>query len=183
MTRTSMPVLALKAGRMTLNSPESWVDVVEATTIAFSSALTPSGASRQRRSKGSNSRGSDPGIAVSLAPTSNNKFTGQKAPTRVGGRAPEEGAGRRVLNNAALREQHDVAGEPLGLAEIVGCHHDFAAAPGDADDDVLHALGGVRIKARRGVVEKQHLRIPGKRAGQRQALLLATGETACRALG
>ncbi len=38
-TFTSMPVLALNIGRMWPNRPESWVDVVEATTIDFSCAV------------------------------------------------------------------------------------------------------------------------------------------------
>jgi len=37
-TRTSMPVFVLNSGRMWPNCPESWSDMVEATTIDFSRA-------------------------------------------------------------------------------------------------------------------------------------------------
>ena len=87
-----------------------------------------------------------------------------------------------ALDDAAAVQQHDLAGEPPRLAEIVRRHHHLDAARGDRADDVLDRLGGGRIEARGRLVEKQHLRIPGERARERQPLLLAAGELARRPL-
>ena len=76
----------------------------------------------------------------------------------VGLRRVEECVGRAALDHAAAMQQHDVAGEPSRLAEIVGRHHHLDAARGDGADDVLDRLGGGRIEARGRLVEEQHLR-------------------------
>ena len=64
----------------------------------------------------------------------------------------------RVSISAAAMQQHDLAGEPPRLAEIVRRHHDLDAARGDGADDVLDRLGGGGIEARGRLVEKQHVR-------------------------
>ena len=96
-------------------------------------------------------------------------------------RACEEFRGRAVLDQPAAMQQHDVAGEPPGLAEIVGRHHHLDAARGDGAHDVLDRLGGGGIEAGGRLVEKQHGRIARQRARQRQPLLLAAGQPPRRA--
>ena len=93
----------------------------------------------------------------------------------VRGESKNSAAGA-ALDHAAAMHQHDLAGEPARLAEIVRRHHHLDAARGDGADDVLDRLGRGRIEARGRLVEKQHLRIAGERARQRQPLLLAAGE-------
>ena len=88
---------------------------------------------------------------------------------------------RRALDHAAAMQQHDLAGEPSRLAEIVRRHHDLDAARGDRADDVLDRLGRGGIEARGRLVEKQHLRVARQRAGKRQPLLLAAGQAAAPA--
>ncbi len=77
-------------------------------------------------------------------------------------------------------QEHDVAGEPARLAEIVSRHHHLDAARGDGADDVLDRLGGGGIEARGRLVEQQHGRLAGERAAERQPLLLAAGQPARR---
>jgi hypothetical protein len=83
-----------------------------------------------------------------------------------------------MFDEYAIGQEHDVACEPAGLAEIVSRHYDLDAARGDARDDVLDRLGGEGIEAGGRLVEKQHFGIARQRAGQRQALLFATRKTA-----
>ena len=59
----------------------------------------------------------------------------------VRGVAKNSAAGRGFDQPAAM-QQHDVAGEPLGLAEIVGRHHDLDAARAHRAHDVLDRFGG-----------------------------------------
>ena len=73
------------------------------------------------------------------------------------------------LDDAAAMQQHDVAGEPARLAEIVGRHHHLDAARGDGANDVLDRLGGGGIEARGRLVEEQHGRIARQRAGRAPA--------------
>ena len=61
-------------------------------------------------------------------------------------------------------QQHDLAGQPFGLAEIVRRHHHLDAARGDGAHDVLDRLGGGGIEAGGRLVEEQHA---GSRASAR----------------
>src|SRR5262249_6114913 len=74
--------------------------------------------------------------------------------------------------------QHDFAGEPLGLAEIVGRHHYLDAARGDLADHVLDRLGRSRTGARGGLTGQEDWRLRGGGGGERKPLLLAAGELA-----
>ena len=92
----------------------------------------------------------------------------------------EEIRRRTVFDQPAAMQQHDIAGEAFGLAEIVGRHHHLDAARADGADDVLDRLGGGRIEAGGRLVEKQHGRVARQRARQRQPLLLAARKPARR---
>src|SRR5262245_14698953 len=74
--------------------------------------------------------------------------------------------------------QHDFAGEPFGLAEIVGRHHHLDAARGDLADAVLDRLGRGGMEAGGRLSEEEELRLLGGRARERKPLLLAAGELA-----
>ena len=182
-TFTSMPVLALNSGRMWPNRPESWVEVVDDTTIDLSCASAvapPSTAAVAART--SSVRRVSMHFPPSVRRDQIKQLAGDEAAGFLGFRSCEERLGRAALDDAAAMQQHDLAGEAPRLAEIVRRHHDLDAARGDGADDVLDRLGGGRIEARGRLVEKQHLRIPGERARQRQPLLLAAGQLARRAV-
>src|SRR5437667_7965 len=74
-------------------------------------------------------------------------------------------------------EQNDLAGEPSRLAEIVGRQHHLDAAPADGANDILDRLGGSGIETRGRLVEEQHGRVAGESAREREALLLAAGQS------
>src|SRR5262249_6824799 len=173
-TRTSMPVLALNAGRMWPNRPESWVEVVEATTIDLSCAAAGAMQSRVAATISSVRRWS---MRFSLLfCSSDQKLAGDEA-ARVGGlRRREECPGGGTLDHAAAMQQYDLATQASRLAEVVGRHHHLDAAQCDRADDVLDRLGGGGVEARARLVEAKHRRRLGERARQRQPLLLAAGE-------
>src|SRR3974377_490464 len=141
-----MPVFFLSRGSMYSNRPESCVDVVEATTIDLSCASA--------------------GVAAMTAPSARATsawrlkmnsstfvfcFLDQQLPSvdffrffraRIGEKFPH----RTLFDQPTAVQQHDVASEPLCLAEIVRRHHHLDAACGDGAHDVLDRLcrGGVR---------------------------------------
>src|SRR5258705_12300557 len=78
--------------------------------------------------------------------------------------------------------KYDVAGQPLGLVQIMRRHHHLDAATDDGADDIFDGLGRSRIEACSRFVEQENLRLFGKRARERKPLLLAAGELACRTL-
>src|SRR5262249_18147022 len=173
-TFTSMPVLALNSGRMWPNRPESWVEVVEATTIDLSCAAAGAMQSRVAATISSVRRWS---MRFSLLfCSSDQKLAGDEA-ARVGGlRRREEWPGGGTLDHAAAVQQPDPAARASRLAEIVGRHHHLDAAQRARADDVLDRLGRGGVEARARLVEAEHLRRLGERARQRQPLLLAAGE-------
>src|SRR5215468_5760558 len=175
-TFTSMPVFALNSGRIWPNSPESWVDVVEATTIDFSCAEAGVATDRRR------ARPANAWINFMLRSIclSYQQFAGDEFLRFRGARCGEELLGARVLDDAPAMHQHDVGPEPARLAEIVGRHHHSDAAACDRADDLLDRLGGGGIKAGRGLVEEQHVRVLGEGTCERQPLLLAAREAARR---
>ena len=170
-TFTSMPVLALKIGRMWPNRPESCVEVVEATTMDLSCA------ERGRAERGGERRARARirrfmhvlHLQITRSPRRNAAASG------VAGEA-KNARGLGALDQPAARQKHDVAGEPARLPEVVRRHHDLHARGRDVAHDVLHGFGGGRIEARGRLVEKQHLGIARERAGEREPLLLAAGE-------
>src|SRR5262245_38398375 len=124
-TFTSMPVLLLNSGRMWPNSPESWVDVVEATTIDFSWAGTGV------ETPASSTRPTKAWISFMIGSFLDQQFAGDELFRFRRARRREELLRRRVLDDAAAVHQHDRAGEPARLAEVVGRHHDLDAARRD----------------------------------------------------
>ena len=88
-----------------------------------------------------------------------------------------------VSIDAAAVKQDDVAGQPPGFAEIMGRHHHLDAALADGADDILDRLGGGGIEARGRLVQEQYGRVAGERARQREALLLAAGQSASGTIG
>ncbi len=69
-------------------------------------------------------------------------------------------------------QQHDLAGEPTRLAEIVGREHHLDAARHHGLDDVFDRLGGRRVEARGRLIEQQRLALARALARDPQVLLL-----------
>src|SRR5215471_8237829 len=117
-TFTSIPVLALNSGRMWPNRPESWVEVVEATTIDLSCAAAGAMQSRVAATISSVRRWS---MRFSLLFCSSDQQLAGDEAARVGGlRRREECPGGGTLDHAAAMQQHDLAAQASRLAEIVG---------------------------------------------------------------
>src|SRR5215813_4027314 len=168
MTLTSMPVFCLKSGRMKPYSPESCVEVVDATTIDLSCAsagaqsAAATAAARRSRRVG----------MMRVSWSSDDEIAADEGGGLAGCGYSEEALGIGAFVHGAVQHEHDLAGEPVRLAEVVRRHHDLDAGLGDRADDVLHRLGGGRIEARGRLVEKQNFRIARERPRQRKALLL-----------
>ena len=95
------------------------------------------------------------------------------------GIGPGDDAGRRVdRDDPALAEHGDPVGEVLGLLHEVGHEQDGHAAVADRLDDAPRLAAGVRIEARRQLVEDGDPRPPDERERDRQALLLAARQVA-----
>jgi hypothetical protein len=60
-------------------------------------------------------------------------------------------------------QQNDVAGEPLGFAEIVGSHHNLDAARANGPHDVLDRVGGGGIEARGWFIQEKYRRLARQR--------------------
>src|SRR5262245_20942809 len=144
-TFTSMPLFALNSGRIWPNSPESWVDVVEATTIDFSCAEAGAVTDKRR------ARPANAWISFMLRSIgwSHQQFAGNEFPRFRRARCGEELLGARVLDDAPAMHQHDVGPEPPRLAEIVRRHDDLDAVRRDGADEILDRLGGGGIEAGR----------------------------------
>src|SRR5262249_20165073 len=182
-TFTSMPVLALNSGRMWPNRPESCVDVVEATTMdlscaragaAATSVMVAAKTTRLRR-VGMMFSSSYAYREIDDGQTKSSPAVNRRASSVLGA---EKKASAGALDHAAAMHQHDFAGEPLGLAEIVGRHHYLDAARGDLSDHVLDRLGRGGMEAGGRLIEQEDLRLLGERGGERKPLLLAAGELA-----
>src|SRR6516165_2211384 len=187
-TLTTMPVFCLNSGRMWPKRPESCVDVVEATTIDLSCAGAGAGDTASTQTIATRARiarriGMEfPLLCLFLEACERSKeqLAVDEAARLLGFGREKENLGRTVLDHAAAMHEHDLAGEPLGLAEIVGRHYHFDAAHGHSANDVLDCLGCGRIEARGRLVQKENVRLLGKRARERQPLLLAAGKLSCR---
>src|SRR5499433_2467844 len=185
-TLTTMPVFCLNSGRMWPKRPESCVDVVEATTIdlfcagAGDTASTQTIATRARIARRIGMEFPLLCLFLEACERSKEQLAVDEAARLLGFGREKENLGRTVLDHAAAMHEHDLAGEPLGFAEIVGRHYHFDAAHGHSANDVLDCLGCGRIEARGRLVQKENVRLLGKRARERQPLLLAAGKLSCR---
>src|SRR4051794_1291187 len=137
-----MPVLALNIGRMWPNSPESWVEVVDATTIDLScaeawpanTALAAIAISIRRDS-----------VFIGCPFQSNEQFAREECPGLGGLRPVEERRGSGGLHDAAGGEHDDVGGEAARFAEIMGRPPDRGVAFAHKVGVGFHRLGGGRI--------------------------------------
>ena len=171
-----MPVLALNSGRMYPNSPESWVDVVEETTIDLSCAKAlaredNTGGDRDQEAAKQTSHFLPKVHQTSSSPARN------VLASPVCGVLKNDDAGPVSITRPRC-SMHDVARQPPGFAEIMGCHHHLDAAPAHRADDVLDGLGGGGIEARGRLVEEQYDGVAGERARKREALLFAARQPA-----
>src|SRR5689334_11259209 len=175
-TRTSIPVLALKAGSRWPNRPDCSVEVVDATTMNFSCAIAGSAS----RAKAPASRPRVKRRFMKSPFQSEQEFAGQIGRCLSASGRFEEGGRRRVFDEPTAVEKDDVVGEPARLAEVVRGHHDLGAGGADAGDDLLDGACRRGIEAGGRRVEEQH--VGAQRPGARQcdALLLAAGQHACR---
>src|SRR5262245_39769306 len=166
-TFTSMPVLALNSGRMWPNG------VLRRRGGGDDNGLTllrAGGCGGDERDGGRQNDQATAGrhdvlllVRVSRhRRRSNQELAGGKSARLLGLGRGQEGVGRTALDHAAAMHQHDLAGEPLGLAEIVGRHHHLDAACDDLADHVLDRLGRGRIEARGRLIEQENLRLDRK---------------------
>src|SRR5436189_5190332 len=81
-------------------------------------------------------------------------FSFEKGRRFLGSRRLEEYGHRRLLRQPSLVEKHDVIRQTLGLREVVRAHHDGRAARVDTAHNVLDGARGLRIEARRRLIEK-----------------------------
>src|SRR3954462_15573280 len=131
-----MPEWFLNNGRRCPNSPESWVDVVEATTIDWSFAMRRKNPTTAAASPSATSARRILMVSPSLV-WSDQKLASDK-PGRVRSPWIVEEAGRVVcFDNPAAMHQHDLPGEPPRFAQIMGGHHDLDAARGNAAEEIL----------------------------------------------
>ena len=87
-------------------------------------------------------------------------------------------AGVSSAITAAVAEDRDAIGEPLGLLHQVGDEQDGHAAIADRLDEVPGLAARLRVEPGRELVEDRDPRPADEREGDRQALLLAAGEVA-----
>ena len=92
---------------------------------------------------------------------------------RRGRRIPAVG---RSASIAAVVHVDDRGRQALGLAEVVGAHHERRAVGGEGGEHALDLLLGRRVEARRRLVEEQHVGRERPGAREREALLLAARE-------
>jgi hypothetical protein len=171
-TRTLMPLAFSKAGSRWPKRPDCSVEVVEATVMKRSWAWVRPAASRLPGSEGGTEQATgDHGVS---------SLRKRCAAAVCGGE--KKTFGRRLFDDAAAVDENDLGGHALCLAEVVGGHQDARAGSGDLADDAfdLAAAGGVEAGGR--LVEDQQFGFQRPGAGQRDALLLAAGEQARRAL-
>ena len=103
-----------------------------------------------------------------------------EAVDEVVGRAGEQLPGLVVLGQLAADAEHrDLVAELDRLVDVVGDEHDRLAQLGlQPEELVLQALADHRVDRAERLVHQQHGRVGGQRAGDADALLLATGELA-----
>src|SRR5882724_595264 len=186
-TRTSMPVFFVNNGSRYSNSPESWVEVVDATTMKRSSASVGAAHNPTPRSAApSPVRNIRLNMTSSLLPewsASPQQFSLDEG-RRLRRQGPRKELHRRPLfEQTAAMQEDDLIGKPPRLAEVVCGHDDLRAAQIDGGDDILDGARCRRVQIGRRLVEKEHLRRRRPGAGERQPLLFADRERARRAMG
>ena len=88
-------------------------------------------------------------------------------------------ARRRHLHDPAVVHDRDAVGHGHGLLLVVGDDHEgHAELVLDVHQLELGLLAQLLVEGAERLVEKQHLRLLGERAGERHALALAAGELA-----
>src|SRR5579863_255780 len=186
-TFTVIPVFALKRGSRYSKRPESWVEVVDATTIERSSARAPIAA---------------PDSATAATPRTthvrilaagfiqrpsdlelNQKFSGDESFRRLRHRIGKERLRGAALNQLAAVEQQNLPREPSRLSEIVCRHHHLDARLAHRAHDVLDCLGSGRVKACGRLVQEEHCGVARKGTRHREPLLLTARELASRPIG
>src|SRR3974390_3222871 len=171
-----MPVFFLNSGSRYSNRPESCVDVVEATTINLSCASAGVAAMTAPSARATSAwrlnMNSSTFVFLDQQLSSDEFLRFFRA--RIGEKFPR----RTLFDQPAAVQQHDVASEPLCLAEIVRRHHHLDAACSDGAHDVLDCLCRRGIEVLRRLVEKQQRRTARQCAGERQPLLFAAREPA-----
>src|SRR5690554_1649617 len=88
-------------------------------------------------------------------------------------REPRGGVGR---DDAARVDHGDAVAQPLGLVHEVGDEHDRHALLAHRLDELPHLAAGLRVEARRELVEHGDLRLADQGERDREALLLPTRE-------
>ena len=99
-----------------------------------------------------------------------------------GGRLRKEFFDRRALDHASLVQVDHLIPQAPRLAEVVGGHHDLGPGAVEGADHGLDLARRGGVETRGGLVEEQHLGMQRPGARQREALLLAAGEDARRAV-
>lgn len=77
--------------------------------------------------------------------------------------------------------QYDLAGQPPCFAKVVCCHDDLDTAGCEGPYNVFYHFGGSRVEACRRLVQEKHCGIARMGSCERQTLLLAPGQSPCRA--
>ena len=80
------------------------------------------------------------------------------------------------LHHIAHVEEGGAVRDALCLLHVVGDDDAADAGVRDLADGLLHREGGDGVQGRAGLVEQDHVWLHGKRAGDAQALLLASGQ-------
>ena len=87
---------------------------------------------------------------------------------------------RALGDGAALADDDEVVGEPLGLLERVRRHDDGRAVVAQTADEVVDVEPGVRVQPRRGLVEEDDLRPSDE--GRRDGTIRVTNPAATAAI-
>ena len=80
--------------------------------------------------------------------------------------------------DAAVVQDHDLVGEPVGLLEVLGGEDDRGAGGGQVADHVPHGLAGGRVEPGGRLVEEQHARGGDQAGRQVDAAARPAGELA-----
>ena len=83
---------------------------------------------------------------------------------------------RSERDHVALVDDGDAVAEPLGLVHVMRREQHRPAARAEPEDDVPELPPRLRVQARGGLVEEEHVRIADQRAGDGEALLLPARE-------
>src|SRR3546814_137547 len=156
-TRTAIPVLSRKIGRMWPKRPDCSVEVVEATVMNVSCA--PAGADSAATIHAAATAACVTTL-ISILPLravgSPQQFALQEGARRTGSRPIEELVGGRVFQKPAVVQEEDVVGEAPRLDEVVRRHDDGHAVGMKGLGHLLHRAAGRRVERLGGPVEEEH---------------------------